>query len=226
MFTKMCPRCQTEKPATLDFFPPRGGRTDRIRTPCRSCTTAYKREKQREYMPRFLGYQRQKRAETGDVYSRRYYERHRDKILAKQAEYREQNREEIRERTRSPERLQKRNDYERGRRKSDPKAKIRQYLTSHFKLVLKKQLSRNVSGSAFTARFGYEPWQLVAHLERQFTRQMSWDNYGTFWQIDHIIPITSFRLPEETKQCWALTNLRPLRRDLNRTKWHLRTHLI
>jgi hypothetical protein len=54
---------------------------------------------------------------------------------------------------------------------------------------------------------------LRSHLESQFTEGMSWDNYGLFgWQIDHIVPCSSFDLskPEEQEKCFHYTNLQPL----------------
>lgn len=51
------------------------------------------------------------------------------------------------------------------------------------------------------------------HIESQFTEGMSWDNYGLYgWHIDHIKPISTFNLadPEQQKQCFHYTNLRPL----------------
>lgn len=51
------------------------------------------------------------------------------------------------------------------------------------------------------------------HLENQFVDGMNWDNKGRFgWHIDHIKPMNTFNLenPEELKDCWNYTNLRPL----------------
>ena len=41
---------------------------------------------------------------------------------------------------------------------------------------------------------------------------MSLDKYGSVWQIDHCLPITSFRLLDENdmKKCFIWINLRPL----------------
>jgi hypothetical protein len=60
---------------------------------------------------------------------------------------------------------------------------------------------------------GYSVAKLMEHLERQFERRMSWDNFGE-WHIDHIIPLSSFKYstPDDPdfRVAWALTNLRPL----------------
>lgn len=50
------------------------------------------------------------------------------------------------------------------------------------------------------------------HLEKQFTQDMTWDNHGSHWQIDHIIPKHKFDLPKEINQCFHYTNTRPLLR--------------
>lgn len=67
--------------------------------------------------------------------------------------------------------------------------------------------------SGFWDSVGYTPDQLFAHIERQFTKGMSWSNMRE-WHIDHIIPDSSFDYHsmdcEGFKQSWALTNLRPL----------------
>jgi hypothetical protein len=51
---------------------------------------------------------------------------------------------------------------------------------------------------------------------------MSWDNYGTVWEIDHNIPVAAFNFdkPEhlDFKLCWDLKNLQPLEVSLNRSK--------
>lgn len=53
---------------------------------------------------------------------------------------------------------------------------------------------------------------LVEHLERQFKPGMTWENHGSVWHIDHIIPCSKFDLtkPEEVRKCFALSNLQPL----------------
>ena len=55
--------------------------------------------------------------------------------------------------------------------------------------------------------------ELVAHLEKQFTPGMTWDNWAyRGWHIDHIRPCASFDLadPEQQRECFHYTNLQPL----------------
>ncbi len=62
---------------------------------------------------------------------------------------------------------------------------------------------------------GYSVEELKAHLESQFTEGMTWDKFfGGGVHIDHVIPRMNFKYisPNDLqfKQCWALSNLRPI----------------
>jgi hypothetical protein len=50
-----------------------------------------------------------------------------------------------------------------------------------------------------------------AYLEAKFKPDMTWDNYGTLWHIDHIIPIT-YGAPtiEEVAARLHYTNTQPM----------------
>lgn len=58
------------------------------------------------------------------------------------------------------------------------------------------------------------------HIESQFKRGMSWQNYGKEWEIDHIMPLAAFDLsnPDHLRMASRYTNLRPLWKDENRMK--------
>jgi len=65
---------------------------------------------------------------------------------------------------------------------------------------------------------GCTPLELIAHLEKQWQRGMSWSNYGCGvgqWSIDHIRPCASFDLlrADHRAACFHYTNLQPL--------WHI-----
>lgn len=66
---------------------------------------------------------------------------------------------------------------------------------------------------------GYTLAQLMRHLEKQFTPEMSWSNYGSYWHVDHKIPIAAFNFSTprdlDFQRCWALSNLQPLERITN-----------
>ena len=68
----------------------------------------------------------------------------------------------------------------------------------------------------------YNLQQLKEHLESQFTPEMSWGNFGTYWEVDHIIPKRLFKFDtaddKDFKICWSLINLRPLSGEENRKR--------
>jgi len=57
-------------------------------------------------------------------------------------------------------------------------------------------------------------------LEYNFTEEMNWDNYGSLWSIDHIIPVCKFDLTieEEKLKCWNWTNMMPKTVKYNSSK--------
>ena len=113
---------------------------------------------------------------------------------------------------------------------SDPtnKEKAKQYkIKSHKKSLLKpeykiiRSLRRRMlfvlhgkrKADSSISLIGCTGEQLKLHLESQFQKGMTWDNYGhKGWHIDHIKPCSSFDLtdPEQQKVCFHYTNLQPL----------------
>lgn len=68
------------------------------------------------------------------------------------------------------------------------------------------------------AFFGCSRDELRAHFEGLFEPGMTWGSYGRacdgkVWQVDHIVPCSSFDLtdPLQLKECFSLSNIRPLR---------------
>jgi hypothetical protein len=58
------------------------------------------------------------------------------------------------------------------------------------------------------------------YLSKQFDKNMAWNNYGIYWEIDHIKPCDSFDLSnlEEQKKCFIFTNTQPMKVTNNRIK--------
>lgn len=47
---------------------------------------------------------------------------------------------------------------------------------------------------------------------------MTWNNYGPYWHLDHIRPLSWFNLETEFMEAWSLNNLQPLEAKLNLSK--------
>ena len=72
--------------------------------------------------------------------------------------------------------------------------------------------------------FGYSFCELKTHLASQFTEELSWDNYGTEWELDHKKPVSWFLVDlysskeDYIKDVWKLSNVQPLKRSENASK--------
>lgn len=84
---------------------------------------------------------------------------------------------------------------------------------------VKKNLRRRLvevakSGKAQSTMkyIGCTSGELREHLQRQFKKWMTWENYGSRWHIDHIHPVDSFDHSDHRQIaiCWHYSNLRPL----------------
>lgn len=59
---------------------------------------------------------------------------------------------------------------------------------------------------------------LKSWLEFQFTEGMNWDNYGSKWTVDHVLPISLFDLTKENEQmiCFNWKNLQPHKENFSK----------
>ena len=77
-------------------------------------------------------------------------------------------------------------------------------------------------GRSWERLVGYTLEDLKKHLSNNFKKEMSWDNYGSYWHIDHKIPIAAFNFlspsDHDFKVCWGLKNLCPLEKTANMVK--------
>lgn len=87
---------------------------------------------------------------------------------------------------------------------------------------LRTNVSRSIRGmlsgkhkvASCLAYLPYSLEQLREHIENQFDDKMSWENYGSYWDLDHIYPHS--KLPYDSmehpnfEKCWGLENLQPL----------------
>lgn len=86
-------------------------------------------------------------------------------------------------------------------------------LENRMRVAIRRGLLSGKLSKSWRDAIGYTVEELRVHLERQFVKGMSWDNPRA-WHIDHIRPLSSFNIIEvgddQFRECWALSNLRPL----------------
>ena len=143
-------------------------------------------------------------------FTKNWYKENKDNRKEYLKEYREKNYEKIK---------QTKRNYEKKRKSTDPIYKLIGNFRTAIYTVLKEN---NVTkyGHYFEI-LGYQPEQLINHLEIQFKDGMTWNNYGE-WHVDHKLPITYFKFnnvtDDEFKKCWSLENLQPMWGNENITK--------
>ena len=88
---------------------------------------------------------------------------------------------------------------------------------------MRVRLSKLLQGkkdSTFDKFLGCSKGELRKWLSHQFTSEMTWENYGYVWHIDHVVPVQFFDLDHdlEREACFHWTNLKPLLKEENLSK--------
>lgn len=222
---RSCSQCDTKNPRTIEFFGPKKGRPDGLESYCRECHARKAR----------IAYHRdpEKRAQ----YKRRYLSQNRDRINAERRERYGDHEKKLERAWRAANRDKTREIYRRSREKRSPEQRFSHAVGNRVREVLRLRVGKDGDDTAigyknesWQTAFGYTKQELCRHIERQFTSGMTWRNFGTFWHLDHIVPLASFSYTgfddPEFKAAWALTNLRPLEKFKNIQKHAKRTHLL
>lgn len=158
----------------------------------------------------YLNYDKQRthteeRIKYKQQYDKIYYQENSDKRKQYAKDYVEKNRD-------------KTNELKRQRTKEDIVFRLNNNMSS----AIHKSLKDKNIGRHWENIVGYTIKDLIKHLESLFDDSMSWNNYGEYWEIDHIIPKGTFNFSsicdEQLKFCWSLNNLRPLTIKENRSR--------
>lgn len=189
---KMCTPCSTEKSS-------KNKHKVKIKIICTRCNSETE-----VYSSRFKLCStclREKRLERCKKYKRN----NKEKVTQYNKIWKQQNKENITTYNR---------EYERERKKSDIKFKIlRNVRTRISKLVRSKSETTLDIISISLVKF-------LEWLKMNFTSDMTFENYGSYWHLDHVVPCAWFNMtnPSELKMCFHWTNMRPLQVRKNLTK--------
>lgn len=212
METKICSKCKEEK--NVNEFGKRKNRKCNLTSQCKTCLsknqkiyreTHFEEIKKRKklYYDANSEYLKQKRKDWyknnidyARNQKREYIKNHRDILLEKAKEYSKNNRAKINARIRKT-----RKENLLFRLKENVRRRVNQYISKN---------GYNKTSKIFDI-IGCSPEKLKAYIEKQFTIDMSWENYGLKgWHIDHIIPLDSAKTENELYQLCHYTNLQPL----------------
>lgn len=205
--------------------------TGKYRSDCKEChkeraKTRYQNNKE-DYRVKNAQYRVEHKEEIA-ADKKRFAQEHKEEISEYQKQYRAENQAELNK---------KRNMRLKIRRKDDPAWSLRSDVSKSISSALRAN-SSSKEGKSILQYLGYTIVDLWKHLEKQFANPenltpdgkvwMTPNNRGKYvsetwndkdpatwtWQLDHIKPQSEFAfksMEDQTfKDCWALSNLRPL----------------
>lgn len=101
------------------------------------------------------------------------------------------------------------------------KGKAKECLKSRYRHYLRKAVFKQIISNDFKEYLGCNAEELRAHIESQFTKNMTWENYGpSGWHLDHIVPLKYFDLTDDNELRIACNykNVQPLFHKKNLSK--------
>jgi hypothetical protein len=240
---KFCIVCNEEK-ENDQFF---SGNTKRSKKKCKNCLKIqdnkyYEKNKEKQktnrdkyrkeyYEKNKITINENKRKNYNPEIQKLVYQKHKEKQKISRDKYRLANKESInkqkkeyRSRPEVKEHIKRKNreylpiklEKLKLKRKNDQGYRLSENIKNHINRIFKTQDTNKPTKSII----GIDSEYLIKWLEFQFEDWMSWDNYGTEWQMDHIIPLSLFNKSDtlETKICFHWTNYQPLRGVENMSK--------
>jgi hypothetical protein len=158
-----------------------------------------------------------------------YYLNNKEVLLNKNKKYREDNstiinnhRKEYRNRPEVKEYIKLKNKEYLPIRKEKIKELRKNNLNFRLSEILRSKIHKMIKGqkTSYQNIIGCDFEFLKKWIEFRFDENMNWNNLGSFWQIDHILPINSFNFNNEQDKniCFHWTNLQPLQSYTNQSK--------
>lgn len=206
---KKCSSCKIEKELTA--FNYCKSNNDGLHYNCKMCRKL-EREKNKEHIRKKNKEYYESNKNELILKNREYRKENSEKINVQRKQYRQKNKEHIR--MKNKEYLPIRKEKIKHKRKTDKNFQIQEVLRSKIHKMLKGKKS------SFSNYLGIDIELFKKWIEYQFKSDMNWDNFGTLWQLDHILPINQFNFENDIdkKVCFNWTNLQPLYSDENRKK--------
>lgn len=204
MTTKICTKCKNEK--NINDFGFRSVKEQTRLAQCKQCRSVHMKKYFVENKETILEKHIQYHSKNIEADNKRQHEWYVNggKDIVKH--YKQINREKF-------------NTYERTKYKTDPQYRMKKILRSRFK----KTIDRKKIYKSVLEYIDIDLELFLKWIEFQFDENMSWENSGKYWDIDHVNPCDNFDLTNEddVKKCFHWTNLRPLEKTENGTKGNI-----
>lgn len=196
METKICGKCKIPKP--LNEYHKDKTQKDGLNYKCKSCKKVHGDEYRKNNPDKII------------ALNKKYYENNKDYFQSEERkEYKKQYNEVEENKVKIKKYLKGYMlEYFRNKRKNDPNHRIKDALTTRIFGALK-----NGHKSKRTLELvGCSIKEFRQYIQSLFKPEMNWENWGSLWELDHIIGCCNFDLskPEEQEKCFHYTNLQPL----------------
>jgi hypothetical protein len=103
---------------------------------------------------------------------------------------------------------EKKNDYFNERVKNEPLFKLSKTVRCLIRNSIKRKFTSKSKKTIEILGCSFEEFKF--YLESKFDQNMNWENQGTYWHLDHIIPISAAKSEEEVYGLNHYTNFQPL----------------
>lgn len=137
--------------------------------------------------------------------SKEYHSDYSEKLKPKRKKYREENSEVLQANYKD-------------RMQSDPRFRLLHNLRSRINSTFKHQSAKRTF--SYSDMWGCSSSDLCDHIETTFSEDISWENYGTYWTVDHLLPCDAFDHTNTDAQliCHNWRNLRAMESRSNVSK--------
>lgn len=219
--TKFCKKCK--KVQELHLFQRDRTKKDGRRTICNTCVKKYLAETREIRLAKKKAYRKNPEVKEREKRIRNEYRKNNALMLRlKRQEYRKRKLAEgyifkpYKGNKRYKPNRERSRKHQMYMRLFSPEYKIKKNLRIRLNKALKGKLKKS---SAFRD-LGMDMETFMKYIESLFYGDMTWENYGDYWDLDHIRPLSSFDLLDEfqLKQASHYSNIQPLTKKHNSIK--------
>ncbi len=145
---------------------------------------------------------------------KKYKRNHKEAISRYNTSYKQQHKEDISEYNKKYDAANRskiqtqRNIYQRQRRSIDPHFKMMHIMRTRMNKFMKGKKCNTTLKLLDCSKGDFTRW-----IEYQFSSDMTWENHGTVWHYDHVIPCSLFdhSIDTEQEKCYHWSNIRPMK---------------
>lgn len=217
---KVCIICNVS--LSLTSFHQDKSRHDGLNPRCKTCKSGIDSEYRKKNKTKISEHQKvyyQENAEKIKERSFEWYNHNSDKRKADMKVYYHTNKQKIKEKQKiwdetNKEKMKEYNkNYFNTKYKTNIQYRVKSAISSRMRDCIKKKHGALVY-------IGCSIDVFINWIEYQFDCYMSWENYGSYWHLDHVLPCSSFNLSreEEVFKCFNWKNMRPLEGRQNISK--------